>query len=85
MDTLGIDLIAGLDQHFGDCAVALGMQCRLHLHRLDGQKHVAGLDRLAGGNGERRDDARIGAPTCASLPGSALRRDAHGWFQSRPS
>lgn len=55
---LGIDLVAGLDQHLGDCAVALGMQRRFHLHRLDGKQHVAGLHRLAGGNGERRDNAR---------------------------
>ncbi len=47
-----------LDQHFGDRAVALGVQRRFHLHRLDGEQHVAGLDRLPGGDRERRDDAR---------------------------
>ena len=34
---LGVDLVAGLDQHLGDRAVALGVQRRFHLHRLDRQ------------------------------------------------
>ena len=34
------------------------MQRRFHLHRLDRQQHVAGLDRLAGRDRDRRDDAR---------------------------
>ncbi len=74
---LGVDLAAGADQHLGDGAVALGVERGFHLHRLDGEEHVAGLDVLAGLDGERRDDARHRRRRRGvAFPSSALRRTA---------
>lgn len=50
---LGIDLVAGLDEDFGDHPVLFRVQRRFHLHRFDGEQQVAAFDRLAGRNGDR--------------------------------
>lgn len=45
---LRVDLIARLDQNLRHFPISIGVERRLHLHRLDGQKHVARPDLLAG-------------------------------------
>ena len=62
---------AGMGVDRLDGGVAVGVQAGFHLHRLDGQQHVTGLDLLA-----HRDRDRGNGPRhrCADMVGVALLR-----------
>jgi hypothetical protein len=60
------------------------MQRRFHLHRFDGEQHVAGLDRLAGRNGDCRDDARHRRADMSGIAGFGLAADRAAGRAVRP-
>ena len=53
---------------------ARGVEGGFHLHGLDGEQHVTGLDLLSGLHGDGGDQAGMGAATWASLSSPAPRR-----------